>query len=177
MELQYLKALKEHDLSIKDLPEDARIGIDGINDVLKGFAMLERKGKNPTERTLRKLKAMDKWVTYEIYDLVNGTDKNDDEMPEDPEEIVDEIEDQIEEEKPNPADEKKKMLGEQIDKELEAMHKTGRKDWEVQSIRSIAPRTYSVIYDGYEDDDENGVKTSNYTLIETDDKIFTINKN
>ena len=38
--------------------------------------MLEKSGKKPTAKTIRKVKAMDKWVCYEIYDQVNDTDKN-----------------------------------------------------------------------------------------------------
>ena len=91
MELKYKEALEEHDLSISELPEDAKIGITNINDVLKGIAMLEKKGKQPSQATYNKVRAMDKWVYYEILDYLNDTDKNEDEIPFESEEILEEI--------------------------------------------------------------------------------------
>ena len=97
MELKYVAELEKYDLSVSDLPEDAKVGIEQINQVQRAISMLEGKGKSPSQKTLNKLKAMDKWVSYEIIDFANETDKNDDDMPYDSDEIVDEIEDEMEE--------------------------------------------------------------------------------
>ena len=122
MELQYEKAMKENELTYSDLSEDAQTGVDGIKDVLKGLNMLEKKGKKPTEKTLKKIRAMDKWVYYEILDQLHGTDKNEDEMPEDADEIVGEIKNQIEGEQP-----KVDKLALEIESELEKVYQAGKK--------------------------------------------------
>ena len=60
--------MQEYDLSFGELPEDARTGIEQIKDVEKAINMLSNRGKKPTDKTLKKLRAMDKWVYYEILD-------------------------------------------------------------------------------------------------------------
>ena len=55
MEYQYIKAMEEFDLSYGELPEDAQTGIDQIKDVEKAINMLKSRGKNPTDKTLKKL--------------------------------------------------------------------------------------------------------------------------
>ena len=70
MEFKYIEELKNNGLSINDLPEDAQTGIDQLKNILKGLNMLEKSGKKQTQKTLRKIKAMDKWVCYEIYDHI-----------------------------------------------------------------------------------------------------------
>lgn len=177
MELRYEKAMEEYDLSYADLSEDAKTGVDGIKDVLKGIAMLEKRGKKVTQKTINKLKAMDKWVYYEILDQVQGTDENEDEMPENPEEVVDEIKEQAqggEQPKQLTEDEKK---GYEIDAELKKMFDSGKKEWSIDEVKSAAKKTYNILFDTYEEDGENGIKTSNYSLLETGEQTFVISKN
>ena len=185
MELQYQKAMAEYNLAYKDLPEDAQVGIDNIRDVQKGITMLEKKGKQVQPKTLKKISAMDKWVYYEILDHVQGTDENDDDMGVDAKQVVKEIKQQAGETKAETVvvaeltaeltAEQKKALA--IENELEAMHKSGRKEWDIDSINSAAPKAYAELFEAYDEDDkENGVETSRYRLVETDDKIFTITK-
>jgi hypothetical protein len=81
MEYQYKKAMEEYELTYGKLPEDAQTGIDQIKDIEKAILMLEKNGKSPTEKTMKKIRAMDKWVYYEILDFVHDTDKNEDDMP------------------------------------------------------------------------------------------------
>ena len=169
MELSYEKALKEHNLSVSDLPEDAQVGIDGIRDVIKGIEMLSKKGKEPTAKTMRKLKAMDKWVYYEILDFLHDTDKNEDEMPEDPEEVVAEIKQEAESVKLDPA-------GLSIESELARLSQSEKKNWSLDELKNYARATYNVIWNGYSENEENGVRTSNYELIETDEQVFTLKK-
>jgi hypothetical protein len=87
IELQYKKALAQYNLSESKLPEDAQIGISIVTDTLKAANMLEKRGKSISEKTIKKIKAMDKWIYYEILDTVNDTDKNEDEMPFDKKEV------------------------------------------------------------------------------------------
>lgn len=175
MELQYEKALQENDLSVSELSEDARSGIEGINDILKAISMLEKKGKNPTERTIKKLKAMDKWVYYEILDQLHDTDNNDDDAPVDTDEVVDEIKEQAKESSKN--DEEKNAQNKLftiIEKELEKLANSGKKEFTIEQIKSYAPNSYNAIYKAYQRGDDNGVKTRRYALIETRERIFTI---
>ena len=174
MELLYVNALKENNLSVSDLPEDAKVGIYEITKVIKGFQMVERKGKKPTPSAIKKLKTLDKWVYYEILDYLNDTDKNDDELPMDADEILDDLE---------PAKKKEEEVeiepdyeGLQIDSELERLIAEGKKDFTIDELRKLAPKTYKNIWDSYEHGEENGVVTSKYSLIENDDELFVLNK-
>ena len=92
MELQYENALEEYNLTIADLSDDAKIGIENINSVLKGVNMLQKSGKQVSDKTISKIKAMDKWVYYEILDQVQGSDENEDELPYDEDEVLEEAE-------------------------------------------------------------------------------------
>lgn len=181
MELQYKKALEHYNLQVSKLPEDAKIGIEGINDVLKAIAMLEKRGKAVKPATIKKLKAMDKWVYYEILDFVQGTNNNDDEAPEDTDEIVDEIKDQannnINSDNKVQPDEKDKSKGVQIEIELENLLKSGSSEIAFEDLKYKAKNTYNVLFDSYEENGQNGIKTTKYSIIETKKNIFTINKN
>jgi hypothetical protein len=168
MEYQYIKAMEEFDLSFGELPEDAQTGIEQIKDVEKAINMLNNRGKRPTEKTLKKLRAMDKWVYYEILDYVNDTDKNDDEMPYDDDEIINELEGGNNVVIP--------PYALRIEDELKSLYDSGTKSYSIDQLKSSASSVYDVIFDGYDPDEENGVQTSNYSLIEKNDNLFHISK-
>ena len=168
MEYQYIEAMEKFDLSFGELPEDAQTGIEQIKDVEKAINMLSSRGKKPTEKTLKKLRAMDKWVYYEILDYVNDTDKNDDEMPYDEEEIIDELEGA------NSIAIPPHHL--RIEDELKSLYDSGKKSYSIDQLKSTASSVYDVIFDGYDPDEENGIETSNYSLIEKNDNLFHISK-
>ena len=46
----------------------------------------------------------------------------------------------------------------------------------VDEFKGVAPNTYKVLFDNFDEDDDNGVETNRYKLIETDEEIFTISK-
>jgi hypothetical protein len=170
MDLKYKKEMEKHGLSYADLPEDAQTGIDSINDVLRGFNMLEKKGKKPTVRAIRKLNAMDKWVLYEILDYLHDTDKNDDDIPFDAEDVLEGEEGVNNEPKADP-------IGLKIEEELALLHEQGITTINVDDLKTQAPTTYKTIWNNYEDEVENGVETSNYSLIEQDNtQVFTLKK-
>ena len=91
MELQYKKAIEEYDLTINQLPEDAITGIEQINHVLKGINMCKKSGKPIKESVYKKLRAMDKWVYYEILDYLHDTEKNNDDIPYEEEDFKDDL--------------------------------------------------------------------------------------
>jgi hypothetical protein len=177
MELRYEKAMKEYNLSYSELPEDAKDGISDIKDVLKGIAMLEKKGKKITPRTMGKLKRMDKWVYFEILDHVHDTENNDDEMPEDAEEVIEEMNEEAEVANESTQISEEDKVGYEVDAELKKMFDSGKKEWSIDEVKSAAKKTYNILFDTYEEDAENGIKTSNYSLLETGEQTFVISKN
>lgn len=177
MELLYKKELEKNNLRVSDLPEDAQTGIDQINDVLKAFNMLERKGKKPTAKALKKLKAMDKWVTYEIYDYLHDTDKNDDEIPFDADDVTDDLNDG-KNDNGNNDDNGNGVdvdpIGLKIDAELEQLYASGKTVYSIEELGNKARETYNVLFDAYNDGEENGIVTSKFSLIEGKDKNFIL---
>ena len=186
IEFKYKKALEEHKLQESDLPSDAKIGIAQINSVIKALNMREGKGKKPTESVLSKLKTFDKWVYYEILDFVNDTDKNEDAPPVDIEEVIEEI--KVDDKKETPPAKKEEpiidtkavidpndAIGVEVEAELEAMHKQGKKEWSIEEVKANAKKTYNILFDSYEEGGENGIKTSKRSLVETAPKVFTLN--
>lgn len=208
MELRYEKAMEEYGLTMKDLPEDAKIGIDNINNVLKGINMLQKRGKSVGEKTMKKLAAMDKWVYYEILDSVQGTDDNDDEIPYEDDEVIEEAEsdahsigfnntdedeegeeeEEEEEEQgnndndgqqnmiPDFSEEELQKLGVKIDEDLTVAYEKGVKQVTIDELKSVSKTAYNLIFDSYTNDGDNGIVTSNFTLLEVDDNVFELNK-
>lgn len=65
-------------------------------------------------------------------------------------------------------------LGLQIEAELDSMYEQNQKEWDIEDIRKVAKKTYDLIFDNYDDDEENGVETSNYSLLEKKTKKWYI---
>lgn len=171
MELKYVKAMQENGLKLSDLPEDAQTGIAEIAKVLKGFKMLESRGRKPTQVALRKLSAMDKWVYYEILDYLHDTDKNDDDMPLDAEDVLNGMNDGKNKEKDVPEPD---AIGLKIESELDELLQSGKKEYTIDEIRSRAPRSYKEIWDSYEPGDDNGIVTSKYSFVENENELFIL---
>lgn len=172
IQLKYKDAMEEYDLQKSDLPKDAKIGISEIDKILKALKMLEKTGKTAKPATMDKLASLDKWVYYEILDHVHDTDENEEEKPVEAEEVIEEMKENAEEQKEELSDEVK--LGNKINEELEALHKSGKSEWTIDEIKSKAKNAYEAIWDAYEDGGDNGVQTPNYSLIEGENEIFTI---
>lgn len=180
MELQYLKALEEYNLDVNDLPEDAQIGIEQINNVITSIQLCEKKGTQVKEATFKKLKAMDKWVYYEILDVINETEKNDDEMPYEEDDFEAELEDENNEEEEEDDDdnftEGDKLLGDKIENDCEEIYKNGKTSFTMEELKSLSKTAYDVIFSGYEEDGDNGIETTNFSLIEISEYQFTLTK-
>jgi hypothetical protein len=194
MELQYENALEEYNLTIADLSDDAKIGIENINSVLKGVNMLQKSGKQVSDKTISKIKAMDKWVYYEILDQVQGSDENEDELPYDEDEVLEEAEqfaeeqdeeqDEEEDEEEDDEEEEENPVtptttdpkGAQIENDLKVAYDNGKKTITLNELKAISKSAYDVIFDNYDESGDNGIETSYYTLLETDDELFTLTK-
>lgn len=172
MEYKYKKALEEYDLSVSELPEDAQEGIDQITQIEKAINMQRKKGNDRiSDKTMRKIKALDKWVYYEILDHLNDTDKNDDEMPTDADEIKSELN------KDNKTQEPVDPRGVKIDEEFTALYSAKKTKLSPEELESSAPTAYDVLFETYNDEDsENGIETSYFRLIETSEDEFTLTK-
>lgn len=172
MKYAYEKLMEEHNLTLSELPSDAKVGINAIKNIEKAVAMVTAKGRKISPETLAKIKANDKWVVNEILDYIEDTDENEEEMPEDTKEIIDEIKNEAQVEL---NDNQKYAL--EIENELKRMFESGTKEFTIESVKSYAKNTYNILFDSYEEGQENGVATSRYKLIETKPKVFTISKN
>ncbi len=214
IELAYKKLLDEHKLTNDKLNEDAITGIDAITDILKGINMLEKRGKQPTQKVLSKIKSLDKWICYEIMDIVDDTNNNspvasaeeiaaqaqaeldaknkaDTEAKEktdkEEKEKADKEKADAEAKEKSEKEEKEKNQntpemnidpkGLAIEKELQALLSASRTTLTLSEIKEVAPTSYSAIFDTYKDGEENGIKTSSYSLLETEKEKFTLTKN
>tara|TARA_R110000803_G_scaffold21216_1_gene53646 strand:- start:8729 stop:9280 length:552 start_codon:yes stop_codon:yes gene_type:complete len=182
MELKYVAEMQKHNLEASQLPDDAKTGIEQIGQVTRAINMLEAKGKNPTKKTLQKLKAMDKWVSYEIIDFANETDKNADTMPVEVEDFLDDLEDDIEEEqKTDDMNEESETIeidprGANIENELSRLYDEGNRKFEIEDLQSKSTSVYDLLFDTYEPDEDNGIETSRFKLIERNDGLFYLTK-
>jgi len=73
-------------------------------------------------------------------------------------------------------------LGLEIESELENLYNTGKKEFTIDELEPLAPKTYDVLYDVCEEEDsENGVETSKFKLVEntneeSEETTFKISK-
>jgi hypothetical protein len=181
MELQYVKELEKYNLQVKSLPEDARTGIKEINKALSFIKMAEAKGKKTSPDAIKKIKAMDKWVCYEIYDMVEDTDENEDEIPYESDDVEDDLEEQDDLEKDEQPENIKKVVktnadGNKINSELIELGKSGKNEYTIAEIKTFAPTTYKAIFDVYEKGEQNGVQTQAYSLIEFEEQKYKLKK-
>lgn len=179
MELQYKKTLEKNNLNVSNLPEDAQTGISEINNVLRAFNMLEKKGQRPTEKAMKKLRAMDKWVYYEILDYLHDTDKNDDDIPFDADDVKDDlnIKNKDNSNQDNDDNNQADPVGIKIEAELDGLYQSGKTVYSIEELDQNARETYNVLFDLYQDGEENGVVTTKYSLIEDKDKTFKLKLN
>lgn len=167
----YEKLMTEHKLTLNDLPDDAKIGIAEIKKVETSFKMGEKKGRKPGPAALAKIKAMDKWIIGEIIDFVDETDKNEDEIPYEAEDVVGEDGAGADgknkgDGQSNPSPETEKGIA--IEKELEALFLSSKSPFSQDDLKSSAKTAYKVIFDTYTAGEPNGIETSKYSLIETE---------
>ena len=171
MQYAYQKLMEEYGLSYNDLPEDAKHGIEAIRNIEKAINMAEKNGKAVSSKTMAKIKANDKWVVQEIVDFVEDDDDNDDEMPYNEDEVIDEIKGKEQ----KLTEEQKYAL--EIEKELARMHQVGKKQWEGQEIEQFSEVVFDAVFETYhQNDSENGIETTRYSLIESEPQIFTLKK-
>lgn len=164
---QYEKVMEEEGLTLSELPQDARIGIETIAKIERVIKLSESKGKSVGKSVLAKIKANDKWAVREILDYVEGKDsKQNDEPPYSEEEIKKDVEKE-EEVKLDP-------LGLSIDEEFKNAIEKGKNQLSIDELKQYCPKAYDVVFKNYEEDDDNGVETSHYILKEIETEKFIL---
>ena len=156
MKLGYEKLLDKHDIDSNDLSNDVQLRIREITQLKNLILSKKRIGQNVSDITLDKLKEKDSELCDIIlediedldFDENNDTDENQDETFENE----------------NFGDQETGIL---IDEELKMFSGTGQSTITLNNMKSIMPNVYDVIWESYEDNDENGISTSNFDLIET----------
>lgn len=173
MEYQYKKALLKYNLKESDLNDDAKAGIAQLNSIARTMSANENSGKKLSTATINKIKALDKWIVYEIVDQVDDTENNDDE----PEFTPEEIQAQIDADLAIKATENASK-GIAIENELIQLQTSGAnlKNIPLDSLKESCPTAYDVIFTTYDENGDNGIETSHFSLIETAEQIFTLTK-
>lgn len=156
MKLGYEKLLEKQDLDSNDLSNDVQLRIREITQLKNLILSKKRIGQNVSDITLEKLKEKDAELCDIILEDIEDLDLDDDNNS-------DENQDENFENE-NFGDQETGIL---IDEELKMFSGTGQSTITLNNMKSIMPNVYDVIWESYEDNDENGISTSNFDLIET----------
>jgi hypothetical protein len=166
MKYAYEKLMEENNLTIAELPADAKQGINQIKKIEKAIKLVQSRGKSVSNDTINQIRVNDKWIVREILDYLEDKDIDRGEMPNSAEDVIESIE-----EDNTPAADPK---GLKIDKELKALFDAGKTSLTIDEIRSSARNAYDVIFETYERGGDNGVETSYYSLIEQQDGDYSL---
>jgi hypothetical protein len=179
MEYAYVKLMKDNNLTLNDLNEDAINGIDSIKQVEKSIAMLAKRGKGVSAKVMSKVKSNDKWICGEILEILDGKHRNNyNEVPFKEEEIIEQIQEEIKEHEKSEIDETNVSdpIGIAIDVDFENAYNSGKHTMTLDELKSISRRAYDVIFNAYEPENKNGIETSFYLLLEKEKHTFTLTK-
>lgn len=161
MKLAYETLMEKEGVKFEDLPQDAKTGIKNLKQIVHAISMTIKRGHTVQPATIEKLRANDKWVVREILDHLEEKDTNSGQMPNDPNQVIEEIENQM-----SPEDKAKFDEGVRIEAELESLHKAGKTILTTDELKSNCKNTYAWIFNNYTTGGDNGVKTTHYLLIE-----------
>jgi len=152
------------------LSEDAQGGISDIEHLLKFMNMTTKTGKEVPKSSIAKVARYDKWVVGEILDYINNTDNNPDNSGVDKMEVIQEIKDTDKEQPP--------QVDPAIDIALKGMFDSDQKEYNFEEIKSNSKAIYDIVFNTYNREEENGLVTSNFSLLEKEknSSIFVINK-
>jgi hypothetical protein len=175
MKLAFEKLIEKYDLEVSELPKITQVEIREIN-ALKG--LIESKqtiGQKVTPETMEKLKTKDSSIVDDILEFIEDQDS---EEEQEQEEFEEEQEQEEETDDSDDDDDSDDEDGVSIDSELNDLFKSGRTTLNFSQIRNFAPTTYECLFETYGQDEENGIITSNYSIIETspNSEKFNISK-
>lgn len=168
MKLAFEKLLETNDLEISDLPKITQVEIKELTQLKSLIESKMTIGQNVTPATLQKIKDKDNAIVDDILDYLgdeeDDTDDNLIDRYSDDEDTDEDNNDNNEDEDDTDED---NMDAITIDKELHNLFKSGASVLTLAQLREYAPTTYECIFDTYGQDEENGINTSNYTIVET----------
>jgi hypothetical protein len=170
-QLAYQKLMADNQITLEELPNDAKHGIKELSKVVHAMAMTENRGQRTKPETIEKIKRNDKWLVREILDYMEDKDSDQGAMPIDFNEIINEIENQQ-----TPEEKAKFEEGVTFESEMDAMVKSGKSAVTIDEIKSLAPKCYRKIFATYEDGQPNGIVTSKFSLLEdqSNKQTFTL---
>ena len=173
MQLGFEKLLSSYDIDITDLDDDVQTGIKQLETLKKSVESKRRIGQEITPETLKKIKFLDSSIIREILDYIeeNDLEEDNEEEEEDDNDFSDDDNDNEEEEEEESDEDENEYdmnLGDLLDQEFTAMKKSGKTEFSMDYLRSNSPNIYQVIWDNYDEGEENGIQTSNFTFTETE---------
>jgi hypothetical protein len=180
MKLAFEKLLETNNLEISDLPKITQVEIKELTQLKSLIESKMTIGQNVTPVTLQKIKDKDNEIVDDILDYLGDDDDDDDsgsnyDGNDDSENGNDDSDDDNDDSDDDNDDDMDAIA---IDKELHNLFKSGITTFNLDQLRNNAPVTYECIFDTYGQDEENGINTSNYSLIETtlNSETFKISK-
>ena len=176
----YEKLLDENNLKVTDLPKDAQIVIKSIKQIANAVRMTEKRGQNVSQAVRDKIKVNDKWVVREILDYLEDEETHFEDLPNPAPAVLKEIKEDAEETTAEVPLTPEQIQGKKIDVELKHLFDDGEVvdyTYSSEDLRHLATTTYFTIFDSYDDDEENGIVTSNFKLLETpESEVFKLSK-
>ena len=158
----YEKLMQEYNLKESDLTKKAKVAITAIKNIEK--SLVRQKGKSNfkgmSDETKEKIEINDQFAVDEIEMMMDSDDDEGDNQKKEP--IV------------TLTEEEKK--GNEIESELKKLVESNKLAYTIDELRNLAPTTYEEIWDNYEDDEENGVGTSNFKIMEDSNNLFNVTK-
>jgi hypothetical protein len=159
MKLAFEKLLENNNLEVSELPKITQVEIREANS-LKGLISSKKNiGQNVSSETLQKLEDKDNSICDDILDYIDADEDSDDSENDSQADDYDEDDSD----------------GVTIDQELHNLYKSGMTTLDFNDIRNNAPAIYECLFDTYGQDEENGINTSNYSIIETSPNSETFN--
>jgi hypothetical protein len=160
----YEKLMQEYNLKESDLTKKAKVAITAIKNIEK--SLVRQKGKSNfkgmSDDTREKIEINDQFAVDEIEMMMDNDDDDSNTDNQKKEPIV------------TLTEQEKK--GNQIESELKKLVESNKLSYSIDELRNLAPTTYEEIWDAYEDDEENGVGTSNFKIMEDSNNLFTVTK-
>jgi len=196
MRLGFEKLCEEQGIEYDDLPKNLQVAINECLETKSRILAKTNIGQNVSETTIERIRVKDQMIVRQIIDLLEDDDSDvydeDDDSDDDGSNDLkgssknnnsdddsdddDTDDDSDDNDSDDNSDDNSGKSNEMnidsatliaIDQELNALHKSGSSEFSLADLRSKARNTYAVLWDSYEANEENGIETSNFSLIET----------
>ncbi len=202
MKYGYEKLIAEHNLDKSTLPEEVQNAISYLQDVEKGITALKARLKKlnkeykQSANVTMKIKQLDTWAIRGINEFLEGdvikgdAPSTDDDIlklaakdnpttppaaePATPPDTTKAPEPKVTPDKAPPVVEA--TTTHDVDLELLEIYKSGTDILTLEEIKAKAPKSYALIFNAYKSGEENGLETSNFSLVETEQNNYKLSK-